>query len=127
MTVVPGMPEGDVTLHSHKVAFYADIFYNSELSPAYWIPPANLDVEAILLGGDIHYLPDHLAEMLGSIRETRPESTQIIVVPGNGEYVDQELSQARRQYRAAVDADSGPNNPSSSRPGSSGLVYVYGV
>jgi hypothetical protein len=47
------MPEGEMTLHSHKVAFYADIFYNSELSPAYWIPPANLDVEAILLGGDI--------------------------------------------------------------------------
>jgi hypothetical protein len=42
--------------------------------------------------------------MLGSIRETQPDSTQIIVVPGNGEYVDQELGQARLQYRAAVDA-----------------------
>jgi hypothetical protein len=99
-----GCPEGDVTSHSHKVAFYADIFYNSELSPAYWVPPANLEVEAILLGGDIHYLPHHLGEMLASIRETQPDSTQIIVVPGNGEYVDQELGQARRQYRAAVAA-----------------------
>jgi len=49
-----------VTSGSGKVAFYADIFYNSPLSPAYWIPPENLDVEAILLGGDIHYLPDRL-------------------------------------------------------------------
>ena len=95
---------GDMTLHSHKVAFYADIFYNSELSPAYWSPPANLDVEAIILGGDIHYLPHLLGEMLGSIRESQPDATQIIVVPGNGEYVDQELSQARRQYQAAVEA-----------------------
>jgi hypothetical protein len=93
-----------MTLHSHRVAFYADIFYNSPRSPAYWIPPANLDVEAILLGGDIHYLPNHLGEMLRSIRETQPDTTQIIVVPGNGEYVDQELGESRRQYRAAVEA-----------------------
>src|SRR5262249_24184515 len=52
----------------------------------------------------IHYLPHLLGEMLRSIRETQPDSTQIIVVPGNGEYVDQELSQARREYRAAVAA-----------------------
>ena len=45
---------------SHKVAFYADIFYDSELSPAYWTPPANLDVDVILLGGDIHYAPERL-------------------------------------------------------------------
>jgi Icc-related predicted phosphoesterase len=48
----------------HKVAFYADIFYNSQLSPAYWTPPANLDVDVILLGGDIHYAPEQLGEML---------------------------------------------------------------
>ncbi len=93
-----------MTSHSHKVAFYADIFYNSERSPAYWLPPANLGVEAILLGGDIHYLPHHLGEMVESIRGTQPDSTQIIVVPGNGEYADQELGEARRHYRAAVDA-----------------------
>ena len=87
-----------------KIAFYADIFYNSELSPAYWIPPADLDVEAILLGGDIHYSPEHLGRMLRSIRDTQRAATQIIVVPGNGEYVDQELTQARREYRAAVAA-----------------------
>ena len=50
---------------SHKVAFYADIFYNSELSPAYWTPPANLDVDVILLGGDIHY--DNPGEKLNRI------------------------------------------------------------
>jgi Icc-related predicted phosphoesterase len=93
-----------VTSTSHNVAFYADIFYNSEISPEYWIPPANLEVEAILLGGDIHYLPHHLGEMLKSIRETQPDTTQIIVVPGNGEYIDQELGESRRQYRAAVEA-----------------------
>jgi hypothetical protein len=87
-----------------KIAFYADIFYNSELSPAYWTPPADLDVEAILLGGDIHYSPEHLGRMLRSIRDTQRDATQIVVVPGNGEYVDQELTQARRQYRAAVAA-----------------------
>jgi hypothetical protein len=91
-------------LQSHKVAFYADIFYNSPRSPAYWIPPANLDAEAILLGGDIHYLPNHLGQMLVSIRGTQTDTTQIIVVPGNGEYVDQELSESRRQYQAAVEA-----------------------
>lgn len=95
---------GEMTSHSHKVAFYADIFYNSPLSPSYWIPPANLDVEAILLGGDIHYLPDHLGEMLRSIRGTQSGTTQIIVVAGNGEYADQELIESRRQYRTAVEA-----------------------
>lgn len=87
-----------------KIAFYADIFYQSERSPAYWIPPADLDVQAILLGGDIHYRPELLGQMLTSIRQTQPDTTQIIVVPGNGEYVGQELTQARRQYRAAVEA-----------------------
>jgi Icc-related predicted phosphoesterase len=87
-----------------KIAFYADIFYNSQLSPAYWIPPADLDVEAIVLGGDIHYSPQHLGHMLGSIRDTQRPATQIIVVPGNGEYVDRELTESRRLYRAAVAA-----------------------
>lgn len=87
-----------------KIAFYADIFYQSERSPEYWIPPANLDVQAILLGGDIHYRPELLGQMLGAIRQTQADTTQIIVVPGNGEYVGQELTQARRQYRAAVAA-----------------------
>jgi Icc-related predicted phosphoesterase len=93
-----------VTSEHHRVAFYADIFYNSEHSPAWWIPPENLDVEAILLGGDIHYTPHDLGEMLKSIRETQPDATQIVVVAGNGEYVDQELNESRRQYRAAVEA-----------------------
>ncbi|HEX6523874.1 MAG TPA: hypothetical protein VF070_28315 [Streptosporangiaceae bacterium] len=87
----------------HRVAFYADIFYNSDLSPAYWIPPANLEVEAILLGGDIHYLPQHLGTMVREIRGTQRDTTQIIVVPGNGEYADQELSESRQQYREAVE------------------------
>ena len=93
-----------MTSQSHRVAFYADIFYNSEHSPAYWIPPANLDVEAILLGGDIHYLPDRLGAMLAEIKQTQADTTQIIVVPGNGEYVDSELSESRRHYRAAVES-----------------------
>lgn len=93
-----------MTSGQHKVAFYADIFYNSELSPAYWIPPANLGVEAILLGGDIHYSPRELGAMLAEIRQTQPDTTRIIVVPGNGEYVDQELGESRRQYRAAVES-----------------------
>jgi hypothetical protein len=93
-----------VLAQPRKIAFYADIFYDSELSPAYWIPPTYLDVDAILLGGDIHYSPDHLARMLRSIRDSQNPATQIIVVPGNGEYVEQELTQARREYRAAVAA-----------------------
>jgi Icc-related predicted phosphoesterase len=91
-----------VTPDSHKVAFYADIFYNSPLSPAYWIPPENLDVEAILLGGDIHYLPDQLGTMVQAIRDTQSDTT-LIIVPGNGEYTDQELNESRAQYRAAVE------------------------
>jgi Icc-related predicted phosphoesterase len=99
----PGTLEDEVTPQLHRIAFYADIFYNSaEHSPAWWIPPENLDVEAILLGGDIHYAPHHLGEMLKSIRETQPDATQIIVVPGNGEYVDQELNESRQQYQAVV-------------------------
>ena len=89
---------------SHRVAFYADICYDSELSPAYWTPPANLDVDAILLGGDIHYSPERLAAMLADIRQARGSSTPIVVVPGNGEYVKQELDYSRGQYRAAVAA-----------------------
>ena len=89
---------------SGRVAFYADIFYDSAHSPAYWIPPADLDVDVILLGGDIHYRPEHLAGMLRDIRSTQRETTQLIVVPGNGEYVRQELGESRRQYRAAVEA-----------------------
>jgi hypothetical protein len=96
--------EDELTEPSRRVAFYADIFYNSELSPPYWIPPGNLDVEAIILGGDIHYSPHHLGDMLTSIRRTQHDATQIIVVPGNGEYVNQELGESRRQYRAAVAA-----------------------
>ena len=87
-----------------KVAFYADLFYDHPLSPDYWIPPANLDADVILLGGDIHYLPEHLAAMLGEIRASQRDETQLIVVPGNGEYVNQEFSEARRRYKAAVAA-----------------------
>lgn len=87
-----------------KIAFYADLFYDHPLSPSYWIPPANLDVEAILLGGDIHYLPQHLGAMLNEIRKTQRDGTLLIVVPGNGEYVNQELGEARRQYRASVES-----------------------
>lgn len=93
-----------MTRDSHRVAFYADIFYNSDRSPAYWIPPENLDVEAIILGGDIHYSPHYLGDMLTAIRHTQLPATQIIVIPGNGEYVGQELSESRQQYRAAVTA-----------------------
>jgi Icc-related predicted phosphoesterase len=88
----------------HRVAFYADLFYNSVRSPGYWIPPTDLEVEAILLGGDIHYLPEQLGEMVSAIRRTQANATTIIVVPGNGEYTDQELVASRRQYRAAVES-----------------------
>jgi Icc-related predicted phosphoesterase len=88
---------------SDKVAFYADIFYNSDLSPAYWTPPANLDVDVILLGGDIHYSPEGLGEMLADIRQSQDGATKIVVVPGNGEYVGQELDSARARYRAVAD------------------------
>jgi Icc-related predicted phosphoesterase len=95
--------EDEVTSQPRRVAFYADIFYNSvEHSPAWWIPPENLDVEAILLGGDIHYAPHHLGEMLKSIRESQRDATQIIVIPGNGEYVDQELNESRQRYQDVV-------------------------
>ena len=89
---------------SHKVAFYADIFYDSELSPAYWTPPASLDVDVILLGGDIHYSPEGLGAMLTEIRQAQDSATRIIVVPGNGEYAGQELAASRGRYRAVVDA-----------------------
>jgi len=92
------------TSRAHKVAFYADILYDSGLSPAYWIPPANLDVDVILLGGDIHYAPDGLGAMLAEIRQSQHEATRIVVVPGNGEYVRQELGDSRDRYRAAVAA-----------------------
>src|SRR5580693_6987502 len=87
-----------------KVAFYADIFYDSELSPAYWTPPASLDVDVILLGGDIHYSPEGLGAMLTEIRQAQNSATRIIVVPGNGEYAGQELADSRGRYRAVVDA-----------------------
>jgi hypothetical protein len=93
-----------VAVPFHRVAFYADIVYNSELSPPYWIPPHNLDVDAILLGGDIHYSPDLFAGMLKEIRDTQHASTRILVVPGNGEYIDQQLSESRQRYRAVVEA-----------------------
>lgn len=91
-----------MTSEPHKVAFYADIFYDSRRSPSYWIPPRELDVEAILLGGDIHYRPELLGAMLREIRETQRDATRIIVVPGNGEYARQELGESRRLYREAV-------------------------
>jgi Icc-related predicted phosphoesterase len=92
-----------MTTGDHHVAFYADIFYNSELTPAYWIPPRDLEVEAIVLGGDIHYLPDQLGSMLEEIRATQKPSTQIVMVPGNGEYIDQDLNQSRQDYKATVE------------------------
>ena len=93
-----------MTGDTRKVAFYADIFYNSELSPAYWTPPANLDVDVILLGGDIHYTPEGLSAMLTEIRQSQDNVTRIVVVPGNGEYAGQELDSSRERYRRAVDA-----------------------
>jgi Icc-related predicted phosphoesterase len=93
-----------VTTTAHKVAFYADLFYKSDLSPAYWIPPTDLDVEAVLLGGDIHYSPDLFSTMLKEIRATQRAATWIVMVPGNGEYIDQELNESRGQYRAAVES-----------------------
>ena len=92
-----------MTTGTHRVAFYADIFYNSELSPSYWIPPGDLDVEAILLGGDIHYSPDQLGSMLEEIRATQRSGTEIVMVPCNGEYIDQELNQSRQEYKASVE------------------------
>ena len=85
---------------SHKVAFYADIFYDSELSPAYWTPPASLDVDVILLGGDIHYSPEGLGAMRAEIRQAQDPATRIVVVPGNGGSVGQELAASRGRYRA---------------------------
>jgi Icc-related predicted phosphoesterase len=93
-----------VASRPHRVAFYADLFYRSVHSPAYWLPPENLNVEAILLGGDIHYLPEHLGEMLSAIRQMQADATTIVVVPGNGDYIDQELEESRRQYRAVVES-----------------------
>lgn len=93
-----------MTGESHRVAFYADIFYDSELSPTYWTPSANLDVDVILLGGDIHYTPRGLGVMLAEIRQAQHDSTRIVVVPGNGEYAGQELGESRRQYRAVVES-----------------------
>jgi hypothetical protein len=89
---------------THKVAFYADILYDSELSPAYWTPPAGLGADAILLGGDIHYSPAGLGAMLAEIRQSQDSATRIVVVPGNGEYAGQELGAARARYREAVEA-----------------------
>jgi len=42
--------------------------------------------------------------MLEEIRQSQHSATTIVVVPGNGEYVDQELDASRARYRAAVDA-----------------------
>jgi Icc-related predicted phosphoesterase len=92
-----------MTAGSYRVAFYADIFYNSELSPPYWIPPNDLDVDAILLGGDIHYSPEQLGTMLEEIRATQKPGTRIVMVPGNNEYAEQEINESRQQYRAAVE------------------------
>lgn len=93
-----------MTEGSHRVAFYADINYDSELSPAYWVPPENLDVDVILLGGDIHYSPRLLGNWLAEVRRAQRDSTRIVVVPGNGEYINQELNESRKQYRATVTA-----------------------
>jgi Icc-related predicted phosphoesterase len=88
----------------HRVAFYADVNYDSEHSPAHWVPPENLDVDVILLGGDIHYSPRLLGDWLAEVRQTQRDSTRIVVVPGNGEYINQELNESREQYRATVAA-----------------------
>jgi Icc-related predicted phosphoesterase len=87
----------------HRIAFYADTNYKSTTPPT-WIPPEFLDVEAIILGGDIHYSPEQLSGMLRRMRETQHPSTQIVVVPGNGEYIDYEFEVARAEYRRAVES-----------------------
>jgi hypothetical protein len=93
-----------MTSTTHRIAFYADIFYDHRLSGPYWIPPANLDVEAILLGGDINYTPERLAAMLQEIRESQHQDTHIVAVPGNGEYINFELSETRARYRDLIEA-----------------------
>ena len=41
--------------------------------------------------------------MLEEIRASQKPSTEIVMVPGNGEYIDQELTESRQEYRAAVE------------------------
>jgi hypothetical protein len=93
-----------MTSPPHRVAFYADIVYDHPLSGPYWVPPANLDAEAIILGGDIHCTPEHLAAMLREIRAMQHPDMHIVVIPGNGEYIGFELAEARARYRGAVEA-----------------------
>jgi hypothetical protein len=68
------------------------------------VPPPNLEVEAILLGSDINYLPEHLGKMVRDIRATQHPDTYIIAVPGNGDYIDQDIEESRRRYHEAVDS-----------------------
>ena len=42
--------------------------------------------------------------MLKEIRSTQRDTTWIVMVPGNGEFIDQELNESRRQYRAVVES-----------------------
>ena len=93
-----------MTSDQHRIAFYADTHYASDGSTTeYWTPPERLDVEAILLGGDNHCTPQHLAGMIAAIRATQRDETPIVVVPGNGDYIEQELSESQAQTRAAVE------------------------
>ena len=57
-----------------------------------------------MLGGDIHYLPEPLGAMLRGDPRDPAYTTQIVVVPGNGEYIEQELAESRRQYRSVAEA-----------------------
>jgi hypothetical protein len=89
----------------HRIAYYADIHYTSESDPGvYWAPPPNLDVEAILFAGDIHYAPHHLDVMFRAIRASQRPETLLILVPGDGDYTNQDLASARAAYRAVVEA-----------------------
>jgi Calcineurin-like phosphoesterase len=88
---------------SHRIALFSDIHYPNVITKwEPWIPQADLDVEAIVLAGDIHGTPDHLRDMLQNIRDTQRPETTLVVVPGNGDFLGQELEESRAGYRTAV-------------------------
>ena len=79
-----------------RIAFFADLRYDPKYKMADYTPPENLDVEAVLLGGDIEYRPEPLVKLIEEFKEKQRPGTLIVHIPGNEEHAGHDIAESKR-------------------------------
>jgi len=93
---------------SSRVAVYDDLHAEFEVDrddkrlATAWRPPDDLDVEAILLAGDIETDADRFAHFIRGVRATQRDTTAIVAIPGNHDTWGNDLLTQAAEFRAAI-------------------------